>query len=140
MRAVASANVGHTNVYVPLGNHLFRKLGFVPIPLSMAWYSDGLAVVGGASQYKEHLGAHVMKIGAMTPEQVLAAVAPCIAHENETALRQQSPGLLQMWAVLRDRGGPGRRTLKFDLGKTWRRTVRDRDSRGCAIGNTHQHV
>src|ERR1043166_8806943 len=51
MRLVASANIGHNYVYAPLGNHLYRKLGFVSIPLSMAWYSDGLAIVGGAPQY-----------------------------------------------------------------------------------------
>jgi len=104
MHMVASANVAHTQVYVPLGSGLFRKLGFVPIPLQTAWYSDGLGVVGATSEYAEHLGTHVVKIGTLTPEEVLARVAPYISHENDAWLREQSPALLQMWSVLQQIG------------------------------------
>jgi len=34
----------------------------------------------------------VLRIGSMTPPQLLLAVAPYIAHENETGLRRRSPG------------------------------------------------
>ncbi len=111
MHLVASANVGHTNVYLPI-----VKLGFLPIPFSTAWYSDGLAVVGATPEYTDHLGARILKIGWMTPDQVLASVAPYISHENDTWLRQQSPGFMQMWPVLQhigaiDAGEPVKLTL-----------------------------
>jgi hypothetical protein len=99
MKMVASANVGHNTVYLP-----GRTLGFYPIPFMLAWYSDGLAVGAAPSAYASAQGAHVLRIGSMTPEQALAAVAPYISHENAAALRDQSNRFLQMVSVLRQIG------------------------------------
>jgi hypothetical protein len=57
----------------------------------MQWFSDGLAVVETASEYREVLGSRVVRIGSMTPEQVEAAMAPYISHENDARLHVQSP-------------------------------------------------
>jgi Peptidase family S41 len=99
MKMVSSANVGHNIVFLPA-----RQLGFQPIPFMLAWYSDGLAVAAASADYAAAIGTHVVRIGSMTPEQVLAAVAPYIAHENDTALRDQSTRYMQMLNVLRQVG------------------------------------
>src|SRR5581483_2396895 len=96
MRLVASANVGHTYVYLPT-----LKLGFRPMPITFEWYSDGLAIVAATPDNKAALGARVLRIGNLTPEQLLAAVAPYIAHENDTWLREQSPAFFQTVKVLK---------------------------------------
>jgi hypothetical protein len=99
MKMVASANVGHNIVYLPA-----RALGFYPIPFMLAWYSDGLVVGAAPSTYAAAEGTHVQRIGSMTPEQALAAVAPFISHENDASLRVQSTRFLQMVSVLRQIG------------------------------------
>jgi hypothetical protein len=99
MKMVASANVGHNIVFLP-----GPKLGFQAIPMMLAWYADGLAVASAAPDYASALGTHVVRIGSMTPEQVLAAVGPYISHENDTALRESSNRYLQMVSVLKQVG------------------------------------
>jgi hypothetical protein len=60
MKMVASAHVGHNSVYLPV-------LKFHPVPLSLNWYSDGLAVVSAAPDFAQALGTRVVRIGSMTP-------------------------------------------------------------------------
>jgi hypothetical protein len=102
MRLVASANVGHSMVYFPQ-----MKLGFWPTALTLKWYSDGLAIVGAAPIYAEALGTHVLQIGSMTPERLLAEVAPYISHENDTWLREQSPAYFRNVEILKHVGAIG---------------------------------
>jgi len=102
MRLVASANVDHTTVYLPI-----FKLGFRQLPLSLRWFSDGLAVVGATPDFTVALGTRVLRIGTMTPEQALAAVAPYIPHENDAWLRQSSPGYMQTVKILQQIGAVG---------------------------------
>ena len=102
MRLVASANVAHTMVGLPI----FR-LGFRQLPLEFYWYSDGLAVTAATSAYSAALGTRVLRIGAMTPDQLLTAVAPYISHENSAGLRDQSTGYLKTLAVLQHLGAAG---------------------------------
>jgi hypothetical protein len=45
MKLVASAHVAHTYVGAP------RLQPFRRLPLSLAWFSDGLAIVGASSEY-----------------------------------------------------------------------------------------
>jgi hypothetical protein len=113
MKLVASANVGHNIVYLPA-----RQLGFQAMPLMLTWYADGLAVAAASSEYASALGTHVVRIGSMTPEQVLAAVAPYIAHENDASLRDQSTRYMQMMNVLRSVGaGDSSDNVVFTLAK-----------------------
>ena len=88
MRIVALLGVAHTEVETApaTGTHVFRSY-----PIQMQWFSDGLAVVETASEYREVLGSRVLRIGSMTPEQVEAAMAPYISHENDARLHVQSP-------------------------------------------------
>ena len=99
MKLVASANVGHNIVYLP-----GPKLGLQAIPMMLAWYADGLAVASAAPDYAQAMGTHVVRIGSMTPEEVLAAVGQYISHENETGLRDQSNRYMQMVSILKQVG------------------------------------
>lgn len=86
MRLVAGPGVSHITVHWPEG-----KLAFHWYPLQVYWYADGLAVTGAAEEYTAALGARLVKIGSMTPEQLETAVAPYISHENLPWLHELSP-------------------------------------------------
>jgi hypothetical protein len=89
MRLVAAAKVAHTTVYEPKGSLAFHRY-----PLQFYWYADGAAVTAAAQEYTAALGARIVKIGAMTPEQLESAVAPYISHENQPWLHQVSPNFM----------------------------------------------
>jgi hypothetical protein len=95
MKLVAGANVAHNEVYLPLSQGFFERL-----PLTFAWHLDGLQVTGASADYEQTQGARVLKIGAKTPQETLAELAPYIGHENDAWLRQRSVGLLRTCAVL----------------------------------------
>ena len=82
MRLTAGAGVAHNRAVVPFSIDLHR------LPLAFHWYADGLAVIAASPAYSSALGARVLRIGAMTPEQMLAAISPWVAHENDPGLRQ----------------------------------------------------
>jgi hypothetical protein len=89
MRLVASGHIGHTHVLFPPQPMAFHRL-----PLTLYWYSDGLGVNAAAPEYKDALGSRVVRIGAMTPEQLESAVSQYIAYENETWLHELSPSYM----------------------------------------------
>ncbi len=112
-KLVAAGHVGHTYVVVPP-----LKLGFRPIPLAFHWYADGLAVVSTTPPYAAALGARVLRIGPITAEQALAAVAPYVSYENQTWLRVMSPSYLQKMQVLREIGAVNSdNAVEFQLAK-----------------------
>jgi hypothetical protein len=76
-RLVASLGVAHTGVSWPSG-----PLAFHHYPIALYWYSDGLGVLAAAPEYREAIGAHLVQIGSLTPQQVEAAVAAYIPQEN----------------------------------------------------------
>jgi hypothetical protein len=99
MKIMASANVAHNQVQSPV------DMGFSPrLPLTFAWYAEGLAVRTASAQYETAIGLRVLKIGDKTPEQALTELAPYISHENEVGLRTGSAGLLRTKAVLEHLG------------------------------------
>lgn len=97
MRLVAGGHVGHTHVLFPPQPMAFHRL-----PLTLYWYSDGLGVGASAPEYRDALGTRVVRIGAMTPEQLEEAVEPYIAHENDTWLHELSPGYMIVEELLRE--------------------------------------
>jgi C-terminal processing protease CtpA/Prc len=100
MKIVASAHVGHTGVRLPTtGARAFHRL-----PIGLQWFSDGLAVTAAIEPYREALGLHVTRIGALTPEQLESAVATYIAYERESSLRVQSQTYMLVEEVLRATG------------------------------------
>jgi hypothetical protein len=88
MRIVASLGVAHTSVALGSASGTMALHSY---PIRMQWFSDGLAVVAAAPEYQEALGSRVLWIGSRTPEQVEAALAPYIPHENDAYLHFQSP-------------------------------------------------
>jgi hypothetical protein len=101
-RLVASAHVGHTFVSLPA-----LKLGFRPLPVTFHWFADGLTILSTTPEHTAALGTHVLKIGSLTADQALAAVAPYISYENQTYLRVSSPSYLNKMALLREIGAVG---------------------------------
>jgi hypothetical protein len=58
MRLVASLGVAHTDVALGSAAHLLHSY-----PIQTEWFSDGLAVVAAAPEYRETLGCRVLQIG-----------------------------------------------------------------------------
>ena len=84
MRLWAAAGVEHNALRLP------KDMGFEKLlPVSLIWYSDELAVESATAPYESALGARVLRVGSMTPAELLKAAAPYIAHQNETWLRGQ---------------------------------------------------
>jgi hypothetical protein len=89
MRIVASLGVAHTMVGAGgLASQIY--------PIRTQWFSDGLAVIYTGPEYRKALGTRVVRIGAKTPEEVQAALAPYIAHENDARLRHESPDFMML--------------------------------------------
>ncbi len=94
-RLMASAHVAHNLVQIRPRNGFFARL-----PLTFSWFADGLAVTGASPDYSAALGTRVLKIGTMTPEQLLSAVTPYISHENDVWLRVEASSFIRWAAVL----------------------------------------
>lgn len=101
-RLVASANVGHNTVPLPLDMGFFARL-----PLAFYWFPDGLAVIGASAEYSAAIGTRVVSIGGKTPEQLLAEAAPYISHENDVWLRQEFVEFIRPRGVLEHFHLPG---------------------------------
>src|SRR5262245_35781417 len=95
MRLVASANVAHTTVQTPNTFGFYRRL-----PITLYWFADGLAITAAAAEFSDAIGSRVLKMGSMTPEQLLSAMAPYISHENDVWLRERAPAFITTLAVL----------------------------------------
>jgi hypothetical protein len=89
MRLVATGKVAHIRIY-PQG----KDLEFHPYPVRFFWYSDGPAVTNAEEKYKSGLGARVLRIGSMTPDQLESAVEPYLSHENQPWLHAVSPDFM----------------------------------------------
>ncbi|MDQ0396071.1 peptidase S41 [Labrys monachus] len=92
MRAAAIPRNGHTTALVG------RLLGSLPI--RTWWFADGLHIVSAQPQFPHVLGARVEKLGGMTPDEALAAVAPFISGTDQR-IRYLSAAYLTSPAVLR---------------------------------------
>lgn len=97
MRLVGSAHVAHTSVRLPTSG----PLTFHRLPISLQWLSDGLVVTAATEPYLQAIGLRVTHVGALTPEQLEAAVAPFIAFERDSWLRVQSQTYMVAEEVLR---------------------------------------
>jgi C-terminal processing protease CtpA/Prc len=61
-------------------------------------------VVSATPDYASALGTHMVRIGSMAPDQLLAAAAPFIGHENEHWLKVRSTGMMKMLSLLQHVG------------------------------------
>jgi hypothetical protein len=62
---VASLGVGHTHVLLPSGSDPYA---FHMYPIRIRWFSDGLAVVSAAREYREAVGGRLTRIGVLNPD------------------------------------------------------------------------
>jgi Peptidase family S41 len=94
MRFVASVGDAHTS---------FRSHSETPwhaLPIDFKWYGNDLHVRGISEAYPLAVGAHVLKIGSKTAEEVYQAVLPYIPHENDAWARVQSNQYLNLVELL----------------------------------------
>ncbi|MGA3066379.1 MAG: hypothetical protein ABSF29_05975 [Tepidisphaeraceae bacterium] len=114
LRIVASLGVAHTQLtLVPSAIELHVY------PISMEWFSDGLAIVGASPEYQSALGDYVVRIGRRAPGEVEQILAPYISHENDAWLRVRSPTYMRCEELMQQEkivGADG--NLELTLAKT----------------------
>jgi hypothetical protein len=81
LRIVAMVGDAHTRAVPP------SSMPFHLYPLKLYWLQDGFYVTGATPTYQDAVGARVVQIGGVAIEDVYAAVAPYVAHETDTGLR-----------------------------------------------------
>jgi hypothetical protein len=91
---VASAHIVHNAIDIPKG--------FLRLPMSFYWYSDGLVVTAAAAEYRAAIGARVLRVGSLTPEELERAVAPYVSYENGPWLHEASPTYMRLVDVLHE--------------------------------------
>jgi len=96
MQLVALPRDGHTTI-----NPMFdRAIGARYYPVQLEWFEDGVFVRSAAPQLAAIVGARVVRVGRVTTEQALAAVASTLPHENEWWLRAWGPGRLMIPEIM----------------------------------------
>jgi hypothetical protein len=112
MRLMASAHVAHNVVETP------PVMGFLNrLPVDFHWFADGLAVSAATPEFGAALGARVLSIGGLKPEQFLTSVEPYISYENNAELRLGAAALMNARGVLTHfqlPGGEGRVLLELE--------------------------
>lgn len=98
MQLVASIGDAHTS----LGGTRFARY-----PINVYWFSDGLFVFRAAAGHEDLIGLRLAAVGERTIDEVTAAVASVISHENEMWLRSQTPSMLVIPEVLQALGITG---------------------------------
>lgn len=91
LKLVASIGDSHTTLgYQP------RRL----FPLTVYWYDDGLWIRNTVSEYREILNGRITAVEGRAIEEVVAALATLIPHENESQVRGHLPNFLADPALL----------------------------------------
>ncbi|MFN7924465.1 MAG: hypothetical protein U0Q16_30465 [Bryobacteraceae bacterium] len=94
-RLVAMAGDGHTAI---------RRLPFVPLPLTLDWFEDGLVVRVAPVEFRRAIGGRVVAIGGIPIADVHKRVAAAISHETASGLLADSPRYMTMAEVLHAAG------------------------------------
>ena len=81
-RMVALFKYGHTNMGLS-GWYDRGPITFHQAPLNLYQYSDGIYVQGVHQDYKQALGAKVIKVAGMDVAKALQAIYPVVPAENE---------------------------------------------------------
>ena len=93
MRIVALIGDGHTAVRI---NQRFKTV----YPLRLYLFKDGLFVQAAASEYRDAVGARVVRIGNANTEQALRAVSEIAWRDNEMGMKALAPRLLVIPEIL----------------------------------------
>jgi len=99
MQIVASAGVAHNGIDWPKGMGFEQR-----IPFTFGWFADGLAVTAATRPFAKTIGLRVLRIGSMTPPELLEGVSPFISHENQVWLRLNAPVFITLHPVLEHLG------------------------------------
>lgn len=94
MRIVARIGDGHTGV------RLAQQFTSGVYPLRLHWYKDGLFVQAAAPEYRDAVGARVVKIGNIETAQALDAVSELAWRDNEMGVKAMAPRLLLIPEIL----------------------------------------
>ncbi|MBN2206587.1 MAG: peptidase S41 [Candidatus Aminicenantes bacterium] len=95
LRLVASISDAHTTV------------GYRPrqgLPLMLYWFKDGIYVLNTTGEYEDILQGRITALGGRPIEDVAAALASVIPHENQAQLKNQAPNFLVDTAILHGLG------------------------------------
>lgn len=116
-RIIASVEDGHTRLTIPQnpGIDFFQghsktpppdhpQMVFRQYPIRLYLYSDGLFVQRVGEGNARLSGARVLRIGKMSAEEAIEAVAPIVQRDNELQLEHLLPTRLVMPEVLAARG------------------------------------
>jgi hypothetical protein len=95
MRLMASAHVAHNSVDTPIGMGFLHRL-----PVTFQWFADGLGVVAATPEYEAALGARVLSVGGLKPEQFLMQLEPYVSYENQAELRRKAAERMNARGVL----------------------------------------
>jgi tetratricopeptide (TPR) repeat protein len=94
MRLVAMIRDGHSSLN-PLH---YARTGIYPIRLYR--FSDGMYVQKAAPAYADLVGAKVLRIGGVSIDDAMAAVAPIVAADNEMGVLDMGPMMLSVPEIL----------------------------------------
>ncbi len=104
-RLVALFKAGHSGIPLAVNYH-GKKLatGFHLLPINFYQFSDGVFVQGIHRDYKEAIGAKVLKIGNKKIEAALHAIQPVVSAENEQFFKAYGMSILSCPEVLHAQG------------------------------------
>jgi hypothetical protein len=103
---------GHTRLTLPLGSQAGLKQSHTQIqapdeaflfhilPIEFYLFSDGLHVRAASPEYKDILGAKVIKVGAVDAEEALEAVRPVVHYDSEMWFKLVAPSMMTIPEVL----------------------------------------
>ncbi len=98
MLALLGPRNGHSVIF-PLDDHPTARRAY---PLWLSEFEDGIFVVGSARH--DLVGAELVGIGGSDVGDILPAVTPLVAHDNEWTIRARRPAFLVDAFVLRGLG------------------------------------
>ncbi len=100
MELVALVRDGHTSL-----NPLFDPgFGWHYYPVRFEWFADGLFVRSADSAYATMTGGRVLRIGKVSADAALAAVARTLPTENEWWVRANAPARLSLVELIEGLG------------------------------------
>jgi len=111
-RLVSLIHDGHTRLTLPLDpegtasqshtqtNAPEKALRFHILPLRLYLYSDGLHVQAAAPEFKDILGARVIKAGNKKSDEAMEAVRPVVHYDSDMWFKLIAPSMLTIPEVL----------------------------------------
>lgn len=98
-RLAAMGGDGHTELWLRQPGGPFRRL-----PVSFRWFSDGPRVTFAHPDDREVLGGRLLRIGTMSVDSALEAIAPFLSRDNRMELLYTGPVYLRTPELLEAAG------------------------------------